>query len=64
VAQGFKHIATLTKGAYCAFDLSSARVLKELLAAVAVYAAGGRQALADYSKRAGPEVRLLTSQLK
>ena len=64
VAQGFKHIATLTKGAYCAFDLSSARMLKELLAAVAVYAAGGRQALADYSKRAGPEVRLLTSQLK
>jgi hypothetical protein len=64
VAQGFKHVATLTKGAYCAFDLSSARMLKELLAAVAVYAAGGRQALADYSKRAGPEVKLLTAQLK
>jgi hypothetical protein len=64
VARGFKQIATLTKGAYCAFDLSSARMLKELLAAVAVYAAGGHQALADYSKRAGPEVRLLTSQLK
>ena len=35
-----------------------------LLAAVAVYAAGGHKALADYSKRAGPGVRLLTSQLK
>jgi hypothetical protein len=64
VARGFQHIATLTKGAYCTFDLSSAETLKQLLAAVAVYAAGGRQALADYSKRAGAEVRLLTSQLK
>jgi hypothetical protein len=64
VASGFKHVATLTKGAYCAFDLSSAKALRELLAAVAIYAAGGHQALADYSKRAGPEVKLLTSQLK
>lgn len=64
VARGFRHIATLSKGAYCAFDLNSADMLKELLAAVAVYAAGGHKALADYSKRAGPGVRLLTSQLK
>lgn len=63
VARGFQHIAKLSKGAYCAFDLSSAETLRRLLAAVAVYAAGGRAALADYSKRAGPEVRLLTSQL-
>jgi len=64
VARGYQHIAALSKGAYCAFDLNSAHMLKELLAAVAVYAAGGRQALADYSRRAGPEVRLLTQQLK
>ena len=46
----FKQIATLTKGAYCSFDASSAAQLRDLLAAVAVYAAGGRKALADFSK--------------
>jgi hypothetical protein len=34
------------------------------LGAVAAYAAGGRRALADLSKRASPEVRLLVSQVK
>ena len=46
----FKQIATLTGGAYCRFDSTSATQLKELLAAVAVYAAGGRKALSNYSK--------------
>ncbi len=44
-AQGFREIARLTHGAYCCFDVGSARQLRELLRAVAVYAAGGRQAL-------------------
>lgn len=43
--QTFREIARLTKGAYCRFDQGSADQLRELLAAVAAYAAGGRSAL-------------------
>ena len=43
-AQVFKEIARLSKGAYCPFDAGSAKQLRELLSAVAVYAAGGRVA--------------------
>ena len=42
---GLPEIARLTKGAYCRFDRGSATQLRELLTAVAVYAAGGRKAL-------------------
>ncbi len=45
----FREIARLTGGAYCRFDAGSAAQLRELLSAVAVYAAGGRKALEDYS---------------
>lgn len=62
--RAFQQVAQLSGGAFCPFDASSARQLKELLAAVAVYAAGGRRALADYSKRAGGLVRQLTHQVK
>jgi hypothetical protein len=62
--QAFREIARLTKGAYCRFDHGSARQLRELLAAVAVYAAGGRQALADLSRGKGGEATLLLEQLK
>ena len=57
----FKEIARLTQGAYCRFDAGSARQLRELLAAVAVYAAGGRKALRDYgaATKSGAAVRLL-----
>ena len=41
----FREIARLTGGAHCRFDPGSARQLGELLRAVAVYAAGGQQAL-------------------
>ena len=41
----------------------SAQQLKDLLSAVAVFAAGGRKALADFSKRKGGVVRLLTHQI-
>ncbi|MGE3917945.1 MAG: VWA domain-containing protein [Hyphomicrobiaceae bacterium] len=44
-AGAFREIATLTRGAYCRFDQGSAEQLRELLKAVAVYAAGGRRAL-------------------
>jgi hypothetical protein len=61
----FREIARLTRGAWCRFDQSSARQLKELLAAVAVYAAGGRQALADHSReKGGGGAALLLEQLK
>jgi hypothetical protein len=43
--RAYKEIARLTKGAWCRFDEGSARQLRELLSAVAVYAAGGRRAL-------------------
>ena len=40
--QTFQQIARLTRGAYCTFDATSAEQLRELLKAVAVYAAGGQ----------------------
>ena len=62
-AQVFRHIAKLTGGAYCPFDASSAKQLRDLLGAVAVFAAGGRRALADYGKSRREAVRAITSQL-
>lgn len=60
----FRQIAKLSRGAYLSFDLASAGRLKELLAAVAVYAAGGYRALADYGAKTGGDIRLLTAQLQ
>ena len=40
----------LSHGAYLSFDLSSADRLKELLGALAVYAAGGYRALTAYGE--------------
>lgn len=62
--KAFREIARLTSGAYCRFDVGSAQHLRELLAAVAVYAAGGRTALVDYGKRSGGQARLLLEQLR
>jgi hypothetical protein len=62
--RAFREIARLTKGAHCRFDRGSARQLRELLTAVAVYAAGGRKALLALSgKRDGAGARLLLEQL-
>ena len=61
--KAFKQIAELTRGAYCPFDASSAAQLRDLLSAVAVYAAGGRVALQDFSKKSSEVVRKLTHQL-
>jgi hypothetical protein len=63
-ARAFQHIAKLTGGACCRFDASSAKQLRELLAAVAVYAAGGRAALEDYGRKKGGEVLKLTHQVR
>lgn len=62
-ADAFRQIARLTNGACCPFDAGSAQQLRELLSAVAVYAAGGRPALEAYSRRAGGAARLLTAQV-
>ena len=63
-AKAFQQIARLSGGAYCPFDAGSPKQLRDLLSAVAIYAAGGRQALADYSQRRGGIVRRLTHQVK
>jgi hypothetical protein len=64
-SSAFRQIAKLSRGAYLRFDAASADRLKELLAAVAVYAAGGYRALAAYGdKRGDGEVLRLTSQLR
>lgn len=62
-AFAFKQIAKLTGGAYCSFDGASARALKDLLSAVAVFAAGGRAALEDMASRQGGDVRLIAHQV-
>ena len=60
----FREIARLSGGAYCRFDAASAGALRELLSAVAVYAAGGRRALEDYGRRAGGAVLQIASQVR
>ena len=62
-ARAFKAIARLSHGAYCAFDAASAQQLEDLLSAVAVYAAGGRKALAHFGKERGGVLLRLTRQL-
>jgi len=57
-------MARLTRGAYSAFDSSSAATLRALLSAVAVYAAGGFRALEDFGRNAGGEVRALIGQMR
>jgi hypothetical protein len=59
----FERIARLTGGAFCPFDAGSAKTLRDLLAAVATFAVGGRVALEDFSRQRGGAVKLLTSQL-
>ena len=61
--RGFKEIARLSRGAYCPFNSASAQQLKELLGAVAVFAAGGRKALADYSHKTGGATLQITRQM-
>ncbi len=63
-AETFRHIARLSRGAYLSFDASSARLLRDLLAAIAIYAVGGAAALEDFSRRHGGEARRLIQLLK
>jgi hypothetical protein len=61
--RSFRQIARLTGGAYCHFDASSPQTLRDLLSAVAVYAAGGRKALEQLGRRRGGEVLRLSHQV-
>jgi hypothetical protein len=63
-ARTFRQIAKLSRGAYLAFTLENVARLKDLLAAIAVYAAGGYRALTAYGDKKGGEIRLLTAQLR
>jgi len=63
-ARAFEHFAQLSGGACCPFDSRSADQLRDLLSAVAVYAAGGRKALENFGARRGDEIKRLTSQLR
>lgn len=63
-ARAFQQIARLSGGAFCPFDANAPGQLRDLLSAVAVYAAGGRRALSHYSDKRGGVVKQLTHQLK
>ncbi|NOX75966.1 MAG: VWA domain-containing protein [Gammaproteobacteria bacterium] len=59
-ASAFQQIARLSGGAYCSFDAASAQHLRDLLSAVAVFAAGGQRALNDFHQRHGRVLLTLT----
>ena len=60
----FEQMARLSGGACCRFDAASAGQLRDLLAAVAVYAAGGRRALEDLGRQRGTAVKRLARQIR
>ena len=60
-AEVYRTIASVTKGAVAQFDAGAATLLADLLKAVAVFAAGGRKALANEHSAAA---RLLLTQMK
>jgi hypothetical protein len=62
--RAFAQIAELTGGAHCRFDAGSPDQLRQLLGAVAAYAAGGRQALLASAERSGGAVRLIARQVR
>ncbi|MDD9878462.1 MAG: VWA domain-containing protein [Magnetovibrio sp.] len=62
-AFAFQQIAKLSGGACCHFDSASADTLRDLLRAVAVYAAGGRPALENHARGQGGQVKLLADQM-
>ena len=64
-AAAFREMARLTRGAYCRFDQGSAGQLRDLLTAVAAYAAGGGKALERLAGGyGGAGARLLIEQMK
>ena len=62
-AFAFREIAKLTRGAYVRFDAGSAGALRDLLAAVAVFAAGGGAALSRLARAKGGEALAIARQM-
>lgn len=60
----FQQISKLSGGAYAPFDRSSPQLLKDLMAAVAVYASGGAKALQNFANTSSSEVKRLTRQIR
>ena len=63
-SSAFKELARLTGGAHCRFDQGSAKQLRDLLTAVAAYAAGGSKALARLAQSGNRGATLLIGQMK
>ncbi|SHM05366.1 vWA domain-containing protein [Roseibium suaedae] len=63
-AEAFREIARISGGAYCAFTSGSAAELASLLKAIAVYASGGKSALARLETQGDGGARLLLQQMK
>lgn len=61
-AKAFQQIAHLSGGVYCPFNTGSAKQLRDLLSAVAVFAAGGHKALEDFHTRHGGVILNLTNK--
>lgn len=61
--RSFRQLARLSGGAYSPFDVSSPQTLHDLLSAVAVFAAGGRQALEQFGRQRGGAALQLTHQI-
>ena len=59
----YRQISKLSHGAYCRFDANSAQQLLELLQAVAIFAAGGRQALDHFGQNKSALIKQITGQL-
>lgn len=62
-ARAFAQISKLSGGACCRFDAGAPDQLRALLRAVAVFASGGRAALAELGRREGGVVLQLTHQM-
>jgi hypothetical protein len=62
--QAFREIARLSRGAYCRFNAGAAHELRQLLRAVAAYAAGGMKALSDLSARRNAGAIALLEQMR
>jgi hypothetical protein len=60
----YAQIAKLTGGAHCRFDAGSAQQLRDLLGAVAAYAAGGLKALENFGRQRGGAALQLTHQMR
>lgn len=58
-----RRIAGLSGGAYCTFDADSPQTLRDLLSAVAVFAAGGVKALDRFGRQRGGAVLKITHQI-